>query len=405
VLFRSVAAAAFLGFQGFLDLATNGPREKTAMVLFLLGALLAVLHRRWAVCGAFVALGTLTWQPVFFVAVVTAVVAALLAPDRHLRAVGRIVIGGLVPTVVVMAYYAAHGAVHTFLEGFVLINAQYTVQPSPFSHTDAVWMDLRSGYGASLWVIVLGLLAVPVLGLLSLRDARRSHERTAATWVALGSGWVAGLGWSAIAYNAWMDLFVMLPLAALGVGGLAAWMFRRVDLRAAVAVATSLALVGTAYATAFSVTTRTDDLQEQRASIAAVLRSGPHPATILSLQAPEVLVLTHRVNPSPYQMFDHGFPDYFDATYPGGLEGYLVWIQHTAPTYVVTQTSFGPRWLMPWLKQHYADVGRTPQFRWWVSRTVRPAVRHKIREAYRAAVPEGSRGTSPRSAESRPPTL
>ena len=385
-----VAATAFLGFQGFLDLATNGPREKTAMVLFLLGALLAVLHRRWTVCGACVALGTLTWQPVFFVAVVIAVVGAVLTPEGRLQALGRMVIGGLVPTVVVVAYYAALGAVHTFLDGFVLINAQYTVQPSPFSHTDAVWTDLGNGYGASLWVIVLGLLAVPVLGLLSLRDAWRAQERTAATWVALGAGWVAGLGWSAIAYNAWMDLFVMLPFAALGVGGSAAWMFRRLDPRAAVGVATALALVGTAYAMVFSVTTRGDDLHEQRASIAAVLRSGPHPATILSLQAPEVLVLTNRVNPSPYQMFDHGFPDYIDATYPGGLEGYLAWIQRTAPTYVVTQTRFRPRWLTPWLKEHYADVGSTPQFRWWVSRTVKPAVRHKIRDADRAAVPESA---------------
>jgi hypothetical protein len=206
--------------------------------------------------------------------------------------------------------------------------------------------------------------------------------------VALGAGWAAGLGWCAIAYNAWMDLFVMLPLAALGVGGLAARAFCRLRPRAVVAVTAALALVGTAYATVFSVTTRTDDLAAQRASIAAVLRNGPHPATILSLQAPEVLVMTHRVNPSPYQMFDHGFPDYIDATYPGGLDGYLAWIQRTAPTYVVTQTSFRPDWLMPWLEQHYADVGSTPQFRWWVSRTVRPAVRHRIRDAHRAAVPE-----------------
>jgi hypothetical protein len=383
-----VAATAFLGFQGFLDLATNGPREKTAMVLFLLGVLLAVLHRRWATSGACIALGTLTWQPVFFVAVVTAVTAALLAPDQRRQALGRIVIGGTVPTLIVVAYYAAQSAVHTFLEGFVLINAQYTVQPSPLSHADAVWTDLRSGYGASLWVIVLGLVAVPVVGVLSLPHAWRLHERTAATWVALGAGWVAGLGWSAVAFNAWMDLFVMLPLAALGVGGVAARMFRALDLRAAAAVAAALALAGTAYATVFSVSTRGDDLQEQRASVAAVLRAGPHPATILSLQAPEVLVMTHRVNPSPYQMFDHGFPAYIDATYPGGLAGYLAWIQRTGPTYIVTQTSFRPRWLMPWLEQHYADVGSTPQFRWWVSRSLGPAVRHRIRDRHQAAVSE-----------------
>jgi hypothetical protein len=101
-----------------------------------------------------------------------------------------------------------------------------------------------------------------------------------------------------------------------------------------------------------------------------------------------VLVMTHRTNPSPYQMFDHGFPDYIDATYPGGLAGFVRWMDRTAPTYVVTQTTFHPQWLMPWLREHYADVGSTPQFRWWVSKSVRPAVRQRIREAHDAAVPQ-----------------
>ena len=39
------------------------------MVLFLLAALLAMVHRRWFATGVFIALGTLTWQPVFFAAI------------------------------------------------------------------------------------------------------------------------------------------------------------------------------------------------------------------------------------------------------------------------------------------------------------------------------------------------
>jgi hypothetical protein len=383
-----VAAASFLCFQGFLDLATNGPREKTAMVAFLLAALVAAYHRRWATCGVFVALGTLTWQPVFFVGAVVAVAAILLTREARLPSLLRFAVGGAVPTAIVLVYYAAHHAVHTFLEGFVLINAQYTVQPSPFAHTDTVWTDLRSGYGASLGVIALGLVAVPALAVVSARVAWRSREPEAVAWVALGVGWVAGLGWCAIAYNAWMDLFVMLPFAAVGVGGAVAALVRRLELRAAVAVTAALALAATAYAGIYSVTTRGHDLDVERASISAVLGAGPRPATILSLQAPEVLVMTHRTNPSPYQMFDHGFPDYIDATYPGGLAGFVRWMDRTSPTYVVTQTTFHPQWLMPWLKQHYADVGSTPQFRWWVSKSVRPAVRQRIREAHDAAVPQ-----------------
>jgi 4-amino-4-deoxy-L-arabinose transferase-like glycosyltransferase len=383
-----IAAAAFLGFQGFLDLATNGPREKTAMVLFLLVALFAVLHRRWATCGVFIALGTLTWQPVFFVIVVTAVVAAILAPDRRARAMVRIALGGAVTTAVVLLYYAANGAMHTFFEGFVLINAQYTNQPSPFTDGAYIWRSLRNGYGPSLWVILLGLVAVPVLAVTSARTAWRTRGQAAATDVSLGAGWLAGVVWSAIAFNAWPDLFVMLPLAAIGVGGGAAAVLRRLDPRAAVAVTAVLALVGTAYATVFSVTTRGDDLRSERVVIARVLRMGPHPATMLSLQAPEVLVMTHRVNPSPYQMLDSGFSQYVDDTYPGGLAGYVAWIERTAPTYIVMQAGFRPPWLLPWLEEHYAKVGGARQFNFWVSRSVSQDVRQEIRHANNAAMQE-----------------
>ena len=51
-----VGAVTMLTFQGFTEMATNGPREKTAMVLFLLVSLWALVHRRWATCGVFVAL-------------------------------------------------------------------------------------------------------------------------------------------------------------------------------------------------------------------------------------------------------------------------------------------------------------------------------------------------------------
>ena len=383
-----VAASAFLMFEGFVSLSTNGPREKAAMVMFLLAAMLAMLHRRWATCGVFVALATLTWQPVFFVAALTVVVAVLLAPDRRPAALLRVAVGGAVPTALVVLYYAANGAVHTFLEGFVLINAQYTVQPSPFAHLGVVWDGLRDGFGASLWVIAIGLAVVPVLAVASFGAARRTHEAEAASWVAIGVGWLAGLGWCAIAFNAWMDLLVVLPFAAIGVGGGAAWVLGRLDRRAAVATTVALALAATAYATVFSVTTRDDALLTQQASIRAVLRTGPHPATILSVQAPEVLVLTHRTNPTPYQMFDHGFPDYLDATYPGGLPGFVGSIQRTAPTYIVTQPTFRTPWLTPWLKQHYVDVGGTPEFTWWVSKSVRPQVRHEIRAAQAAAAPD-----------------
>ena len=386
-----VAAVAFLSFQGFIDAATDGPREKTAMVLFLLAALLALVHRRWATCGVFVALGTLTWQPVFFVALVTVLVASVFIPERRPAALMRVLVGGAATTALVMVYYVLEGALHTFLEGFVLINAQYTHQSNALTIPDRIWASLLDGYGASLWVILFGFAAVLVLGIGSVRPAWRTRETTPATYVGLAAATAVGLGWSFIAFNAWPDLFEMLPLAAIGVGGAAAWMVRRLDARTVVAVTAVVAAVGTTYAVVFSVSTRSQDLRAQQASVAAVLARGPHPATLLSVQSPEALVLAHRANPTPYQMFDNGFTAYVDATYPGGIAGYVAWLDRHQPTYVVMQTVMKPHWLLPWLKQHYVQVGSAPQFTWWVNKAAPP----RMRAAMEQANAEATAGTVP----------
>ena len=82
------AAASLLGCQGFIAYASDGPREKTSMVLFLLCAMLAMVHQRWLTVGFCTALATLCWQPVFFVALpgaVTAVLLGLAAGRRSAR--------------------------------------------------------------------------------------------------------------------------------------------------------------------------------------------------------------------------------------------------------------------------------------------------------------------------------
>ena len=77
-----VTAATFLSFQGFIEYASNGPREKTLMMLFILLALWAMVHRRWFAAGLCVSLATLTLQIGFFAAAPAVLVALLLAPGE-----------------------------------------------------------------------------------------------------------------------------------------------------------------------------------------------------------------------------------------------------------------------------------------------------------------------------------
>lgn len=378
-----VAATAFLGFQGFLEMATYGPREKTPMVLFLLVSLVALLHRRWATAGVFVALATLTWQPVFFVLAATGLVAIGLARSGRRLAVLRVVVGGAVTSAVVLVYYATHHALHTFFEGFVLINARYTTQRGATS--SETWGLLKEGYGASVWLILIGLVALPVVSVLAVRPALRTRDAVPVTTVALGAGWLVGAGWSAIAFNGYPDLFEMLPFAALGLGGIvAACLGRarpRVGARASAAVAIGLAVALVAFATVTSVTTRSDTLLTQRASVAAVLAHAPPNATILSVEAPEALVLAHRRNPTAVQMFSNGFSRYVDDTWPGGLQGYADWVRRTRPDLIAVHQGLAPGWLTPVLSQDYRRVGRGPTFAWWAS-TALPT--HTLRRIHAA---------------------
>jgi hypothetical protein len=90
-------------------------------------------------------------------------------------------------------------------------------------------------------------------------------------------------------------------------------------------------------------------------------------------------------------MFDNGFTAYVDATYPGGIAGYVAWLDRHQPTYVVMQTVMKPHWLLPWLKQHYVQVGSAPQFTWWVNNAVPP----RMRAAMERANAEATAGTVP----------
>jgi hypothetical protein len=119
-----VAPAVFLTFPEFLELASDGPRDKTTMVVFLLGCLVLLVRRRWFAAGACAALATLTWQPVLAVAAAALVAAVLLDREERRRSIlVKFLAGGLVPSLVTVGYFLGVGALRTALDGFIVINA------------------------------------------------------------------------------------------------------------------------------------------------------------------------------------------------------------------------------------------------------------------------------------------
>ena len=385
-----LAPAFFLTFERFIELASSGPREKTAMVVFLLAGLILSGRRRWAAAGVLTALATLTWQPALFVAVAAVVVAVLVGDDRRVRALTRFVLGGAATTAVFVAWFALEGALHQAFEGFVIVNLLYTSQPSAVSNPAWVWRMLWRDYDATLLLFLFGIAALLVLAARALPVVRRSGSvsLTAARLVSLGAGCLAGTVWTALVINGGPDLFVLLPLAALGVAGAVLLLLARLRRRTAVPAVAVLVCAAVAVAGTEAVVSRSDRLVQERREVQAVLGTQPVGATILSVNAPGVLALAGRTNIWPWQLFDPRMERYLAARAPGGLEGLAARLREDRPTFVVLASYIAPpSWLVPILAQDYGKVGTGPAWTWYLASAAGPSALARARAAEQAAAP------------------
>ncbi len=365
------AATVLLSFTGFVEYASNGPREKTSMVLFILCMLLAFTKQRWFIAGFSLGLATLVWQPAFFVGVAAMLVelTTVIRPQR-LRATGRFLVGGLIPTAVFVAFFALVGALRPFLDGFLLIHVRYTgANPITKNFADK-WSSLQQGYGWSLWVLVVGLVALATLTVLAIDQRWRRHDAASLPVAAVGAASVVGLIWTSRDFNGWPDAFVLLPFAAVGIAGLVKEVTERMAFKAAVAVTLTAVVVAVAATVTSAVTGRHEGLKVQKASVAAILDGLPSDATILSIKAPQALVLSGKTNPTRYQMFTNGLDDYIDDTFPGGIAGFSEWIGREEPTILARSGQNPPPWLVGTLESEYQRVGTAPGWVWYVHESV-----------------------------------
>ena len=147
-------------------------------------------------------------------------------------------------------------------------------------------------------------------------------------------------------------------------------------------------LVAGGYALNYSVAERDHRLDRQRASVKAVLGVLPDDATIVSIQAPQPLVLSGKVNPSRHQMFMVGLSTYVQDTWPGGLKGYQRWVRRQKPD-LIAIGSPRPKFWASAFAADYVAVGCAPDWRWFARRSLGDDVLEQLRDA--AAGPCGHR--------------
>lgn len=380
-----IASAVFLTFEDFSTLAAGGPSDKTAMVLFLLGCLILLGRRRWALAGVCAALGTLTWQPVLAVTLGALAAAALVErQDPRLRVLTRFTIGGFVPSLATVCYFVGAGALSQAIQGFVVVNVEYAQQPSALTQPNAIATKMWGAYHWTFPLAVAGLVALFVLGaraVLALR--RRTASPLTRRLVICTAGAVVGTAWTLVVVNGGPDLFVVLPFAALGLAESARLLAGRLRDRAARAGIVVVVSLGVIVAGVHSVTTRDDGYLFQRADVEAVLRTQPPDALVVSLSAPQVLALSGRDSPVPYQIMSDTQQRYLDATYPGGMRGFL---EHVLvglqPTFVVVGESFRSRWPTSQLDSDYWRVGIGSHWTWYLNKAAGRAALLRARNAH-----------------------
>ncbi len=326
-----LAAATFVGFYGFALHAASGPRAKTPVVLFMVLALLFTARRRWFLAGAAGALAALTWQPTGLVALAT-LYLAWRQPDRR-TAVGRLIAGAAIPVAVVVAIFVALGAFGALFEATVLdvleFRAGATGKRSLADRLTDPVQAVRAGYAQLAAPIVLGFSVIAaayawrraVAGSWSAAFARDP-------WAVVLLTFPAPFLWSLVDFQTYPDFYPFLPYAALGFGVLLALasggealakIHRHAPAALVATLVTALALLALSIATP----ARGNALSRQRAGADGIVAAFGADTRMVSVGAPELLVLLERPNPNRYPYVVSFVDKAIDRKTPGGFRAWV----------------------------------------------------------------------------------
>lgn len=369
-----VTAAGMIACWGYGIYAFSGTRPKLFTVLFQVAMLLATVRGRWFRAGLWGGLAGWTWQPTALFGLLAVPVAGLAAAEgRRLAAAGRVLAGLLVPTVGLLAYYAAHGAVGDLLDGALLFNVQYLDQPAtPRQNLFAMYKVVtftKMGFS-----VALGLLAVLCLYPWRLRAAGGLRGLARDPFLIVLLTFPLPFAWSLLDFQSYPDFFVFLPYALLGFGWLVAMGMEGVASRIGLAGAARTALVSSpalllallgGYGYHRFPQPR---LAQQREEARALLEAcGGPDARLVVIGHPELLVLLGRTNPTRYGFIMRGIREYIDDHEPGGFAGWLRSLDEARPDAYVLDERYGDQLgpFAPAWREWIAGLERGERFGRW----------------------------------------
>ena len=383
-------ALTFLGFFGFARYAVSSPEAKTPMVLFEVLCLLFASQRRWALAGLCGSLAALVWQPMAVFSLVAIVLAATQRDEPRLKAGLRATLGAGLPVAATGAYFYFQGALDELVNGSILFNARYLDREQLLSTAEffAPVKAIFQGYDTILIPIVVGaMLAAVVIGLVtlgSLHLLRKGHRGPSGRPIRRGAFAPIFLSlpfpvlWSLVDFQGYPDFYVFIPYVAVGFGGFLGFVVGRIGANGAllpggtriltvglsaaltaVAVLGSLVVVDPARGVSSLDTEERppgpNDLDYQQRAASEVQRRFGEDAKVVSIGAPQLLVLLHKTNPNPYAFIIRGIDDQIAVETPGGFEGWIEDLEAYDPDVIAFGRTSGQHspMLLDWLESRY----------------------------------------------------
>lgn len=340
-----LAALTFLGFAPFGARAASGPSAKIPMVLFETLCLLFTCQRRWFLAGLTGALSALIWQPTAIFPAAALFLAATQPRAERWPAIAR-VLGGigllLLPT---GAYFALHGALDDMLNATVLFQLRYRELPSLITAvSDSVFALGRVvlvNYHASLMPIFIGLATVVYMLVARAPFSRSVRDLLSRDpFAPILVTFPIPLLYSVMDFQGASDFYWILPYVAIGFGKFLDLAARTAETEAVPAwtrrlfvPGVSIALLTLAFGNTIAARDSGLDAQE-RAAFEIEHRLGKD-TRLLVVDAPEVLVLLRRVNPTRYVRIGDDIDRMLDATTPGGFSAWIRGLEAYRPDVIV----------------------------------------------------------------------
>jgi hypothetical protein len=341
-----LAAVVFASFRGFAIDALGGPDAKTPGIFLALLSMALLYRRHWFWGAVSASLAFLVWQPLGIYAALAVLAAALgAAPGEWRRDAGRAVAGALIPVVAITLYFWLAGALHAFLESAFVFPATGIERPPETvgQRIEHIAQVVGAGYphGRALFWGGLVLLCL-LLGVRVVRGRGEWRRTLADPLVCVVFASFAGIvAYSITDFQGYPDLYPLLPYAAIGWGGAAAWVAARLTaprLRLAtggVVVVAAAVLAGLSWNWFGHDRSNGPALAEQRANAATLERVTGPGRVLYALGNPTPLVLTGRRNPSRFVYLSSGVGRWVVKHTHGGLPGWERRVRATRPAAIV----------------------------------------------------------------------